>query len=333
VPAILDIRPSGMRCYSRLRPRVDKFRHTPNDFRLRRLAWRIRRRVRWARQLGLLVGEDKLPPLERARATVAKWLWRRAHNIAPNAVPVFVVGVQRSGTNMLLRGLEASPEIEAHNEDDAKAFRRFRLRPDEEIRALVSRSGHAYVLFKPLCDSHRVPELLDGLGTPSAGKAIWIYRGYQGRARSAVATFGSNNLIVLRELAMGGGTNRWQAQGLSRESWDLIRSTDYESLSPEAAAALFWYVRNAMYFEHGLHDRSDVTLVSYDAFVDNPTGTMQAICHFLDFGYTSRLVTHVEKRPHRGRDPLELPSRIRERCEDLQRRLDGAAVDKTSMPE
>jgi hypothetical protein len=285
------------------------------------------------RQLGLFVGEDKLPPLQRARTTVAKWLWRRRQSVAPNAVPVFVVGVQRSGTNMLMRGLETSPEIESHNEDDAKAFHRFRLRSIEEIRALVSRSGHAFVLFKPLCDSHRVSELLDELGAPSAGKAIWIYRRYEGRARSAVATFGSSNLNVLRQMAAGGGTDRWQAQGLSLESWDLIRSTDFDSVSPEAAAALFWYIRNAMYFEHGLHDRPDVTLVSYDAFVGNPAGTMQAICRFLDFEYSSRLIMHVENRPHRGREPLELPGRIRERCEDLQRRLDRAVVDKTSVSE
>ena len=68
---------------------------------------------------------------------------------------MFVVGLQRSGTNMLVRGLEASPEFEVHNEDDTKAFRRFRLKSNDQIRALVTRSGHSYILFKPLCDSCR----------------------------------------------------------------------------------------------------------------------------------------------------------------------------------
>ncbi len=292
------------------------------------MTWRIRRRIRWARQLGLVVGEDKLPPGERARTTAAKWRWRRSHRVAPNAVPVFVVGLQRSGTNMMLRGLEMSPEFEVHNEDDTKAFHRFRLRSNEQIRAMVSRSGHAFVLFKPLCDSHRVPELLDALNTPTAGKAIWIYRRYEGRARSAVATFGSNNLQVLRQLAAGRGLDRWQAQGLSTTSWDVIRSTDFESLSPEAAAALFWYVRNSLYFEHGLHDRPDVTLVSYDAFVGDPAATMRAICRFLGFEYSPRLVMHVENRPRRGHGALGLPDHVRERCEDLERRLDAAVVKK-----
>jgi hypothetical protein len=299
----------------------------PADPRLRHLLWRIRRRARWA-QRGLVVGEDKLPPVERVRTSVAKWRWRSTHEVAPDAVPVFVVGVQRSGTNMLLRGLEASPEIEVHNEDDAKAFRRFRLRSDEEIRSLVVRSGHAFVLFKPLCDSHRVGELLDGLGTPSRGKAIWIYRRFEDRARSAVATFGPSNLRVLQQMSAGGGTGRWQAQGLSPESWDLIRATRFDDLSPEAAAALFWYVRNAIYFEHGLHDRADVTLASYDAFIRDPAGAMQAICRFLDFAYSPRLIEHVEDRARRTRGPLELPAPIRDACEELQQRLDHAVREK-----
>jgi hypothetical protein len=292
------------------------------------MTWRIRRRIRWARQLGLVVGEDKLPPRERARTTVAKWRWRRTHRVAPNAMPVFVVGVQRSGTNMMLRGLETSPEFDVHNEDDTKAFHRFRLRSNEQIRSMVSRSGHAFVLFKPLCDSHRVPELLDEVRTSTAGKAIWIYRRYEGRARSAVATFGSNNLHVLRQLAAGRGLDRWQAQGLSTSSWGVIRSTDFESLSPEAAAALFWYVRNSLYFEHGLHERPDVTLVSYDAFVGDPAATMRGICRFLGFEYSPRLVMHVENRPRRDLGAMALPDLVRERCEDLQRRLDAAVVKK-----
>jgi hypothetical protein len=289
---------------------------------------RIRRRLGWARHLGQIVGEDKLHPLEHLRTTAAKRRWRHSHRVAPGAVPVFIVGAQRSGTNMLVRGLEVAPEFEIHNEDDAKAFRRFRLKSNDEIRALVSRSGHAYVLFKPLCDSHRVPQLLDDLGAPSAGKAIWIYRDYEGRARSAVAMFGSNNLEVLRDLSSGRGLDRWQAQGLSVASWNLIANTDYDALSPEAAAALFWCVRNAIYFEHGLNARSDVLLVSYEAFLETPDATMRALCNFLDFRYDDRLVAHIRRRPERGHGALVLPAAIREPCDDLLQRLDAAATEK-----
>jgi hypothetical protein len=238
------------------------------------------------------------------------------------------VGVQRSGTNMMVRGFRLSPEFEVHNEDDRQAFDRFRLRSDAVIRALVERSGHAYVLFKPLCDSHRVPELLDELGTPSRGRAIWIYRAVEGRVRSAVAAFGANNLEVLSDIAAGRGLDRWQAQGLSDASLHLIRGFDYSELTPEDGAALFWLVRNSLYFDHGLHDRDDVMLVSYDTFVAEPEPTMRLLCRFLGFPYSERLVEHVERRPPRSRAPLALHPDIARRCDELQHRLDAAAAAK-----
>jgi len=230
---------------------------------------------------------------------------------------------------MLIRGFRSLPEFEVHNEDDREAFNRFQLRPDPVIRALVERSRHAYVLFKPLCDSHRVPELLGDLGTPSRGRAIWIYRAVEGRARSAVAAFGANNLNVMSDIAAGRGIDRWQAQGLSDASLELIRSRDYSDLTPEDGAALFWLVRNSMYFEHGLHDRDDVMLVSYDAFVAEPERTMRSLCRFLEFPYSERLVEHVERRSPRSRAPLGLNPDIGGRCEELQRRLDAAALERT----
>src|SRR5207248_1518559 len=155
---------------------------------------------------------------------------------AGTAAPVWLVGVQRSGTNMVVRGLEASPEVEVRNENDSKAFERFRLRPDTVLRQIVLASRHRYVLFKPLCDSHRVDELL-ALHTPTSGRAIWAYRGVDGRVRSALAKFGDANLRVLTEIAAGRGGDRWQAQRLSRESLDLIRSFDWPAVSPASAAA------------------------------------------------------------------------------------------------
>ena len=299
-----------------------------------RLLWslgRARRRVGWARRLGLFVGDDKLDPATRLRVSYAKWQWRRSHDIAPGATPVFIVGVQRSGTNMLVRGFETSPEFEVHNEDDPEAFDRFLLRDERTVRAIVERSGHRFVLFKPLNDSHRVPDLLDGLGTPSPGRAVWIYRSAEGRARSAVATFGDMNVRILREIAEGRAADRWQAQGLSEDSLNLVRSHDFDRMSPEAAAVLFWYVRNSLYFEHGLHEREDVMLVSYDAFVRDPSATTRSMCAFLGVPFTPSLVAHIHPRPSRAGRPIELDPELARRSEELTARLDDAAREKAEQ--
>jgi hypothetical protein len=191
------------------------------------------------------------------------------------------------------------------------------------IRDLVMRSGHRYVLFKPLADSHRTDELLDSMGTPTPGRAIWAYRQVDGRVRSALAKFGSNNLDVLREIASGRGGDRWQAQGLSDENRRLVESFDYSAMSPESAAALFWYVRNSLFFDTGLDRRDDVALASYDRFVADPEGMMRPLAAFLGFPYSHDLVSHVDARAS-GRPPLDIDPRIRTLTDELQARLDAA---------
>src|SRR5918995_1735117 len=254
---------------------------------LRWQLFRIRRHIEWARTQGVrrLIEEDQLDPFVRIPAAIRRARWRRSHDHRPKAVPVFLVGVQRSGTNMLTRGLERAPEVEVHNENDRKAFARFRLRPEPVIRAIVEGSKHAFVLFKPLCDSHRIPELLDELDTPSQGRAIWAYRAFEGRVRSSVAKFGDSNLRALRRISEGTGSGLWQAGGLSEENLELIRSFDYDRMTPESASALFWFVRNSLYFDLGLDRRSDVTLASYEAMIGEPELEMRTLCAFLGLPY------------------------------------------------
>jgi hypothetical protein len=295
--------------------------------RLRYTRWRVRRHLHWLRTQGLarLVEEDELNPVRRATKAAAKWRWRLAHRgRPPGGTAVFLVGVQRSGTNMLVRGLERSAEFAVYNENHRAAFDRFQLRPDPVVRRLIEQSHHPYVLFKPLCDTHRTPELLDGLGVRRAPQAMWAYRSVDGRARSAVAKFGDVNRRVLRELAHGGGRSRWEAQRLSPDSLELIASFDWDRMGPLDAAALFWYVRNRLYFELGLAGRPDVLLVSYDAMVARPEAEMTRICEFLGVAYDRRLVSHVKPRPAGQAGALQLDPRIRARCDELAARLETA---------
>ena len=289
------------------------------------------RHWRWARQDGLsaLIEEDDLRPISRTTRAYRKWRWRRSHGVAAGtAVPVWLVGVQRSGTNMVVRGLEESPEVEVHNENDGGAFDHFRLRPDPVVRRIVLESRHRYVLFKPLCDSHRVDELL-ALDTPAAGRAIWAYRSVDGRVRSALAKFGDTNLRVLTEIAAGRGGDMWQAQRLSGDAMDLIRSFDWTTMSPASAAALFWYVRNNLFFDLGLDQRDDVLLSGYDALVADPEVGAQALASFLGLPWHPGLAAHMERRSPRQSNPRDLDSRVRRLCDELDARLGTVAASRS----
>jgi len=151
--------------------------HTSEPTGARRTLERIRRHWRWGRQQGFgrLIEEDQLNPVTRLRLASSKRRWRRQHHVAPNAVPVYLIGLQRSGTNMVARGLEEAPEFEVRNENDRAAFERFQLRPDPVIRDLVARSGPRFVQgARELCvaidDARRgLPQPRFGLAGPARG--------------------------------------------------------------------------------------------------------------------------------------------------------------------
>ena len=294
----------------------------------------MRRHARWLHTegFGRLIEEGDLDPIDRIRTGFRKASWRRRHDESPHAVPIFLVGLQRSGTNMVVRGLERSPLVEVYNEKNRAAFRRFRLRPDPVIKELVIRSRHPFVLFKPLCDSHRVGDLLDQLGTPSSGRAIWLVRAVDDRVRSSVEKFGASNLRALRRIAEGRATDLWQSQGLSEASLELIRSFDYDRISAWSASALFWYVRNAILFEQGLHERPDLVVVAYERVLEDPRASIQQLCRFLGIPYEDRFVAHISPSRRMDRPALDIDPEIRRRCDDLGARLETAVERSSAEP-
>jgi len=295
---------------------------------LRYFARRVVRHVRWARRegLGRLIAEDRLDPRERARTAYAKWAWRRRHGLSPGqAQPVYLVGLQRSGTNMLVRGLDEAPEVETRNENDSAVFRRFRLRPDADLIRVLTRSRHRIVLVKPLCDSHRVTDLL-ALPGPRPGRALWMWRDVDDRARSEVAKFGPANLNALRAIADGTIGAGWQGGGLGPAARRLIASFDYDTMDQHTAAALFWYVRNDLYFRLGLDRRPDVLLVSYGEMVRDPQATARRLCGFLDLPYRPSFVAGVVAGPERDRLPID--PRVRAICDELTVRLTAGVTQR-----
>jgi hypothetical protein len=289
---------------------------------LRYTARRVLRHARWARTEGVrrLIAEDRLNPAERLRTAAAKRRWRRRHGLPPGqARPVYLVGLQRSGTNMLVRGLDAAPEVEARNENDRELFHRFRLRGDDVLLDVIGRSRHRIVLVKPLCDSHRVADLL-ALPTGVPGRALWMWRDADDRARSEVAKFGDANLRALRAIAAG-DTGIWQAGEVDPA---LVSSFDLDVMDPHTAAALFWYLRNSLYFSLGLDQRADVQLLSYGSLVADPVAVAHRVCAFIGLPFRPSFVADVAAGPPRS--PLPIDPRVRALCDELTARLVGVAV-------
>jgi hypothetical protein len=299
-----------------------------------RAQWVVRlglRNAQWVRTegVGRLVEEHDLRPVHHSVAAVRRAQWRRANHVQPGgAVPVFVAGVPRSGTNMIVRGFASVPEFETYNEGNRVAFDRYRLRSQPVIRGLVMRSRQRFVLFKPLLDSHAVPDLMDHLETPMSPRAIWAYRDVDGRVRSALSKFGANALEAMRATAEGRADGSWQSQGLSPQSLALIRNIDWDDASAADGAALLWLVKNRIFFEAGLDRRDDVLLVSYGALVRDPGRTMRAACDFLEVPWSPSTSAHIDRRSVVKQPAVTLDPRIRSLCDEMMGQLDAAAVQR-----
>ncbi len=288
---------------------------------------RVRRHAGWLRTEGAarLIEEDDLNVVDRVRRKRAKQHWAAANGAPGQASAVFVVGLQRSGTNLVMRLLDRFPETEVHNENSRVAFDRFRLKQGE-VASVVDRSPHRLVVFKPLMDSHAVTDLL-AIGDPERpARAIWVYRNPDARARSAVAKFGSNNLEAAAAIARGQSPIPWQAEGLSAEAIELAAAMDYEHMTPESGAILMWYLRNIIFFEQGLDRRDDILLLSYDMLVESPSEVREALLRFVGLSERPGLFADDEVRTRRPTVYDDVPPDLRRACDELQVKLDQVAA-------
>jgi hypothetical protein len=217
---------------------------------------------------------------------------------------------------MLTNCLEQSMEIKVYGESSA-AMKDWRIRDDETIKAFITSSPYKIVVFKPLTDSHRAMELLK-LTQDSA--AIWMYRRFEDRANSAVVRFGKNNQELLMAFSRGERLDSWQAMGMTKENLALLRTFDYEAMSPQSAAVVFWYLRNSLFFDQELNKRDDVLPLAYEDLVSSPESVMRGVCRFLGCHFDEAIIRDVHAKSV-GRRSIELDSKIRELCVAMYQRL------------
>lgn len=254
--------------------------------------------------------------IKRQKLAGKKALWGAFRSHGPDSSVVYILGAQRSGTTLLLFCLEKSMEFDVLGES-SKAMVNYRIRSDDKIKEIVRSSHHKIVVFKPLTDSHRSREFLDLM--PNS-KAIWAFRRVEDRANSSVVKFGDHNLQILRDLSKGIGLERWQAQGITEELFEFIRSFDYSNMLPETASALFWYVRNSLFFASGLEDCDKVLPLAYEDLVSDPRNVMRGVCRFIDGEFKESMVRDVHAKSI-GRSESKIPPHIQDICTPLYDRL------------
>ena len=259
----------------------------------------------------------------RRALLLGKSIWQHLPPRSAPAMHVFVAGMQRSGTNMVMDVLERSPRTDVYHENDPRAFERFEMREEAVIRGLVTRSRAPFFVIKALCELDRLPALMDSF---APARTLWVLRDFEDVVNSATRSF-RNFPAQLARLVQDRNSNQWRGRGMSDHTHARLQALFHEEMNEDTAAALTWYYRNILFFERKLDRDPRVLLVSYEKLVTDPEAQFQRIFEFLEIPYTPWISRIVFASSIRRRPPPPIEPGVRALCEDLtlrfQRCLEG----------
>lgn len=233
---------------------------------------------------------------------------------------VFVAGVQRSGTNMMMDVLERSFETEVYHERDPRAFDQYQMRPREVIHGLVKAAKAPQVIFKALCELQELRQLLDEF---MPAKAVWIVRRFEDVVNSHIALWNRMPKDLAEIVKDRNGAAGWRGRGMSDATHDLVRRFYHPDISNESACALFWCFRNGLFFEHGFDRDQRVLLVCYESLVTSPTEQFSRLFNFLGIEYTTYVSSKVFASSVRKSSSPVIEPPIRELCEALTAKFEA----------
>lgn len=270
-----------------------------------------------------LVARRLRTDLEHARGEGRRWL--AGDPRGPEAVLV-VLGCQRSGTTLMTQILGADPGAKVYPEHSALSAgdRRNHLRLGDyrDTARRVAASRFPLVVLKPLVESQHAAALLDAL--PRA-RGLWMYRHYADVVRSNLARFGEGNGVRnLRSIATR-RSDDWRSEGVSEAVAKVVAQHFHDAMSAWDAAAMFWWARNALFFEQELGRRDDLRTCRYEELVADPARVVRGIYAFAGVPYPGDgvLAGVSDRSVGRGRE-VALSPEVRELCEAMLERLDAA---------
>lgn len=240
--------------------------------------------------------------------------------------PVFIIGTQRSGTNMLMNMLDMSLDVYTYNEDNATAFKNYRIRDRLTREKLLNRAHCKWIAFKPICDLQHSVELLD---SHTGSKAIWIFRDYRDVANSAIKLWGREQYDHIERLVTQDDCSHWFCESVGSDVREVMRHFYERGISDHEAGVLKWYVRNHWFFSQDLVNREDqVLLVNYEHLVTDSAAVGQRVFDFLGIEFHSPFVHKIHRASVRKDSFPEINQEIESLCRQLMDRLEQVAESR-----
>jgi hypothetical protein len=232
---------------------------------------------------------------------------------------LFIAGMQRSGTNMLMDALERSFATDVYHEWDERAFVNYQMRDRAVIRGLLRKSHGKVFVIKALCELQELTELMTIFEN---SKTIWIFRQYQDVVNSMIRSFGNMDKQIIR-LANDPDSEAWLGKGMSEQTSAVLRDIVKPDISLASASALQWYIRNVLFFEQGFESNEKVLPVIYEQLVDIPKCEMERIFSFANINYSERIIRNIHSGSVGRRESPVIDAKIKELCSSLQQKITG----------
>ena len=250
----------------------------------------------------------------RSKAFLLSKGLRQAVRPAGRARVLWVPGVQRSGTNLVMDVLERSWATAVFHERDPRAFQDYVMRPLSVIRALHRRSRAELFVVKALLESHRTGELLAAF---EGARGLWLVRDHRDMVNSHLVSWpGYREDLdrILDDPASAG----FRGLGMTPETRRVLAEHYDPADSVASHVALFWWLRNRLLFDQALERDPRMLVLSYEALVSEPAETVAALCAHAGLAYSPRLHAMIHARSIKKRAAPEISSRgggaLRGRC-------------------
>jgi len=208
---------------------------------------------------------------------------------------LFIIGCQRSGTNLMLRIFENDLNTKTFGEFSklsSKDENKIRLNPLHLVKKDIQKVRVPFIILKPLVESRNIIKLLEYF---DGSKALWMYRDYKDIALSNLNHFGIKNGIDDLRPIVENKSGDWRSEKVSKNVREIIASHFSENMNPYDAAVLFWYARNSLYFQLGLDHNPDVLMCKYEDLITDPVRVVKTIYRNLKQNYPG---TRIHKEIH-----------------------------------
>ncbi|MBU2641698.1 MAG: sulfotransferase [Gammaproteobacteria bacterium] len=257
-------------------------------------------------------------------------LWRKAKAWRQRVLPrrlaqhVFVAGMQRSGTNLLMDVLDASAATQVFHETDARAFERYEMRDLAVIRQLARQCPAPVFVVKALCELDRIKSLME---TFTPAHTLWVVRDWRDSVNSAVKSFG--NFVPQWQRLAEGDADDWRGRGMSVATRELLAALYHTDASEAEGAAIMWFYRNVLFFEQQLAADPRVRVVFYEDLVQQPLREVAAVYDFLGLpGFNAAKARRIHAHSVKRRRPPDIAPAVTALCDELLARFAALPVRK-----